>query len=76
MMVNFKITVPIEHGKTTSITTTMMDKAGNKGESDTNEIKFSDSPVAKFVKDADGDGLIDDTTGAITTSDVKVLSPK
>ena len=68
----FKITVPIEHGKTTSITTTMMDKAGNKGESDTNEIKFSDSPVAKFVKDADGDGLIDDTTGAITTSDVKV----
>ena len=49
----FKITVPIEHGKTTSITTTMMDKAGNKGESDTNEIKFSDSPVAKFVKDAD-----------------------
>lgn len=65
----FKITVPIEHGKTTSITTTMMDKAGNKGESDTNEIKFSDSPVAKFVKDADGDGLIDDTTGAITTSE-------
>ena len=72
---NFKITVPIEHGKTTSITTTMMDKAGNKGESDTNEIKFSDSPVAKFVKDADGDGLIDDTTGAITTSDVKVYLP-
>lgn len=71
----FKITVPIEHGKTTSITTTMMDKAGNKGESDTNEIKFSDSPVAKFVKDADGDGLIDDTTGAITTSDVKVYLP-
>ena len=71
----FKITVPIEHGKTTSITTTMMDKAGNKGESDTNEIKFSDSPVAKFVKDADGDGLIDDTTGSITTSDVKVYLP-
>ena len=71
----FKITVPIEHGKTTSITTTMMDKAGNKGESDTNEIKFSDSPVAKFVKDADGDGLIDDTTGAITTSDVKIYLP-
>ena len=71
----FKITVQIEHGKTTSITTTMMDKAGNKGESDTNEIKFSDSPVAKFVKDADGDGLIDDTTGAITTSDVKVYLP-
>ena len=71
----FKITVPIAHGKTTSITTTMMDKAGNKGESDTNEIKFSDSPVAKFVKDADGDGLIDDTTGAITTSDVKVYLP-
>ena len=71
----FKITVPIEHGKTTSITTTMMDKAGNKGESNTNEIKFSDSPVAKFVKDADGDGLIDDTTGAITTSDVKVYLP-
>lgn len=71
----FKITVPIEHGKTTSITTTMMDKAGNKGESDTNEIKFSDSPVAKFVKDADGDGLIDNTTGAITTSDVKVYLP-
>ena len=71
----FKITVPIEHGKTTSITTTMMDKASNKGESDTNEIKFSDSPVAKFVKDADGDGLIDDTTGAITTSDVKVYLP-
>ena len=71
----FRITVPIEHGKTTSITTTMMDKAGNKGESDTNEIKFSDSPVAKFVKDADGDGLIDDTTGAITTSDVKVYLP-
>ncbi|WP_460178420.1 hypothetical protein [Campylobacter concisus] len=71
----FKITVPIEHGKTTSITTTMMDKAGNKGESDTNEIKFSDSPVAKFVKDTDGDGLIDDTTGAITTSDVKVYLP-
>lgn len=71
----FKITVPIEHGKTTSITTTMMDKAGNKGESDTNEIKFNDSPVAKFVKDADGDGLIDDTTGAITTSDVKVYLP-
>ena len=71
----FKVTVPIEHGKTTSITTTMMDKAGNKGESDTNEIKFSDSPVAKFVKDADGDGLIDDTTGAITTSDVKVYLP-
>ena len=71
----FKITVPIEHGKTTSITTTMMDKAGNKGESDTNEIKFSDSPVAKFVKDADGDGLIDDTAGAITTSDVKVYLP-
>ena len=71
----FKITVPIEHGKTTSITTTMMDKAGNKGESDTNEIKFSDSPVAKFVKDADGDGLIDDTTGTITTSDVKVYLP-
>ena len=71
----FKITVPIEHGKTTSITTTMMDKAGNKGERDTNEIKFSDSPVAKFVKDADGDGLIDDTTGAITTSDVKVYLP-
>ena len=71
----FKITVPIEHGKTTSIATTMMDKAGNKGESDTNEIKFSDSPVAKFVKDADGDGLIDDTTGAITTSDVKVYLP-
>jgi len=66
----FKITVPIEHGKTTSITTTMMDKAGNKGESDTNEIKFSDSPVAKFVKDADGDGLIDDTTA----SDIKVIS--
>ena len=71
----FKITVPIEHGKTTSITTTMMDKAGNKGESDTNEIKFSDSPVAKFVKDADGDGLIDDTTGSITTSDVNVYLP-
>ena len=71
----FKITVPIEHGETTSITTTMMDKAGNKGESDTNEIKFSDSPVAKFVKDVDGDGLIDDTTGAITTSDVKVYLP-
>ena len=71
----FKITVPIEHGKTTSITTTMMDKAGNKGESDTNEIKFSDSPVAKFVKDTDGDGLIDDTTGSITTSDVKVYLP-
>ena len=59
----FKITVPIEHGKTTSITTTMMDKAGNKGESDTNEIKFNASPVAKFVKDLDGDGLIDDCEG-------------
>lgn len=74
---NFKITVPIEHGKTTSITTTMMDKAGNKGESDTNEIKFNASPVAKFVKDLDGDGLIDDTGPvAVTSSDVKSLCPK
>lgn len=73
---NFKITVPIEHGKTTSITTTMMDKAGNKGESDTNEIKFNASPVAKFVKDLDGDGLIDDTGPvAVTSSDVKVYVP-
>ena len=72
----FKITVPIEHGKTTSITTTMMDKAGNKGESDTNEIKFNASPVAKFVKDLDGDGLIDDTGPvAVTSSDVKVYVP-
>lgn len=72
----FKITVPIQHGKTTSITTTMMDRAGNKGESDTNEIKFNASPVAKFVKDLDGDGLIDDTGPvAVTSSDVKVYVP-
>ena len=72
----FKINVPIKNGAKTSIDTTVIDQFGNEGATDSQFIVFDDKPKAKFIKDIDGDGLIDGTNGAtITGSDVLASIP-
>jgi hypothetical protein len=71
-----KFDVPIKNGAKTSIDTTVIDEFGNEGATDSQFIVFDDKPKAKFVKDIDGDGLIDGTNGAtITGSDVLASIP-
>lgn len=72
----FKINVPIKNGAKTSIDTTVIDQFGNEGTTDSQFIVFDDKPKAKFIKDIDGDGLIDGTNGVtITGSDVLASIP-
>ena len=72
----FKINVPIKNGAKTSIGTTVIDQFGNEGATDSQFIVFDDKPKAKFIKDIDGDGLIDGTNGVtITGSDVLASIP-
>ena len=72
----FKINVPIKNGAKTSIDTTVIDQFGNEGATDSQFIVFDDKPKAKFIKDIDGDGLIDGTNGVtITGSDVLASIP-
>ena len=72
----FKINVPIKNGAKTSIDTTVIDEFGNEGATDSQFIVFDDKPKAKFIKDIDGDGLIDGTNGVtITGSDVLASIP-
>ena len=72
----FKINVPIKNGAKTSIDTTVIDQFGNEGTTDSQFIIFDDKPKAKFIKDIDGDGLIDGTNGVtITGSDVLASIP-
>ena len=71
-----KFDVPIKNGAKTSIDTTVIDEFGNEGATDSQFIVFDDKPKAKFVKDIDGDGLIDGTNGTtITGSDVLASIP-
>ena len=71
-----KFDVPIKNGAKTSIDTTVIDEFGNEGATDSQFIVFDDKPKAKFVKDIDGDGLIDGTNGVtITGSDVLASIP-
>ena len=72
----FKINVPIKNGAKTSIDTTVIDQFGNEVTTDSQFIVFDDKPKAKFIKDIDGDGLIDGTNGVtITGSDVLASIP-
>lgn len=71
-----KFDVPIKNGAKTSIDTTVIDQFGNEGTTDSQFIVFDDKPKAKFIKDIDGDGLIDGTNGVtITGSDVLASIP-
>ena len=71
-----KFDVPIKNGAKTSIDTTVIDQFGNEGATDSQFIVFDDKPKAKFIKDIDGDGLIDGTNGVtITGSDVLASIP-